>query len=108
YFEMLIGRLGIADALRGKIVIGPAGRVAELVARGEAELAVQQAPELIPVVGADFVGPFPAELQTYTVFAAGVSAASVQCEAAQALIAALAAPANAALYRSKGLEPVVR
>ena len=49
YFETLIGRLGIAEAMRDKIVLGPSGRVAELVARGEAELAVQQIAELLPV-----------------------------------------------------------
>jgi molybdate transport system substrate-binding protein len=108
YFETLLGRLGIADAMRDKIKIGPAGRIAELVARGEAELAVQQVPELVPVKGADFVGPFPDELQVYTVFAAGVAAASKHCEAAQAFVAALAAPAAAPLYKAKGLEPIGR
>lgn len=107
-FEALLERLGITEAMRDKIVIGPAGRIAELVARGEGELAVQQVPELVPVKGVDFVGPFPAELQVYTDFAAGVAAASRQRDAAQAFIAALAAPANAALYRAKGLEPIVR
>jgi molybdate transport system substrate-binding protein len=108
YFETLLGRLGIAEALRGKIKIGPAGRIAELVARGEAELAVQQVPELLPVKGAEFVGPFPAELQVYTVFAAGVAAASKHRETAQAFIDALAAPAAAALFKAKGLEPILR
>jgi len=108
YFETLLGRLGIAAAMRDKIKIGPAGRIAELVARGEAELAVQQVPELVPVKGADFVGPFPDELQVYTVFAAGVAAASKHRAAAQAFVAALAAPAAAPLYQAKGLEPVLR
>ena len=67
HFEMLLDRLGIADAMRDKIVMGPSGRVAELVARGEADMAVQQIPELLPVTGAQFVGPFPPELQLYTV-----------------------------------------
>lgn len=106
-FEALLERLGIAEVMRDKIVIGPAGRVAELVARGEGELAVQQVPELVPVKGADFVGPWPGDLQVYTDFAAGVSADSKQRAAAQAFIAALAAPANAALYKAKGLEPIV-
>jgi molybdate transport system substrate-binding protein len=107
-FEALLERLGLTEALRDKIVIGPAGRIAELVARGEGEMAVQQVPELVPVKGADFVGPWPHELQTYSLFGAGVSAASKQRAAAQAFIAALAAPANAALYKAKGLEPVAR
>jgi molybdate transport system substrate-binding protein len=107
-FEAMTERLGITEALRDKIVIGGAGRIAELVARGEGELAVQQVPELVPVKGADYVGPWPHELQTYSLFGAGISAASQQREAAQAFIAALAAPANAALYKAKGLEPVAR
>ena len=39
YFETLLERLGIAEAMRDKIVLGPSGRVAELVARGEADMA---------------------------------------------------------------------
>ena len=42
YFDMLLTRLGIAEAMRGKVVLGGSGRIAELVARGEAEIAVQQ------------------------------------------------------------------
>lgn len=108
YFETLIGRLGITEEMRDKTVIGPAGRIAELVARGEAELAIQQVPELIPVSGADFVGPFPAELQVYTVFAAGIAAASAHRQAAEAFIGVLTAPAAAAVFKAKGLEPAAR
>ena len=57
-------------------VLGPSGRIAELVARGEADMAVQQIPELLPVKGAQYVGPLPPELQLYTVFAAGVGSAT--------------------------------
>ena len=76
YFDKLLDRLGIADAMRDKIVLGPSGRVAELVARGEGEMAIQQIPELLPVAGAQYVGPFPPDLQLYSEFAAGVAAAS--------------------------------
>jgi molybdate transport system substrate-binding protein len=107
-FEALLERLGITEAMRDKTIVGPAGRIAELVARGEGELAVQQVPELIPVKGADFVGPFPVELQVYTVFAAGISAASKHRAAATAFVEALAAPSAAALYKAKGLEPIIR
>ena len=107
-FDAMLDRLGIADAMRDRIVIGPGGRIAELVARGEAELAVQQVPELMPVAGADLVGPFPTELQIYTTFAAGTAAASQQREAAQSFIAAFAAPAAAAVFKRHGLEPIAR
>jgi molybdate transport system substrate-binding protein len=106
YFEKLLDRLGIAEAMRDKIVLGPSGRVAELVARGEADMAVQQIAELLPVTGAQYVGPFPPELQLYSEFAAGVATASKHREAAQAFVATLTTPAAVALFTAAGLEPV--
>ena len=108
YFDKLMQRLGIADAMRGKIVPGPSGRIAELVARGEAEMAVQQIPELLPVSGVDFVGPLPAEIQHHTVFAAGIGSAARERTAARDFIEALATPSLAALLRAQGLEPLAR
>ena len=106
YFETLLDRLGIAEAMRGKIVMGPSGRVAELVARGEAAMAVQQIPELLPVAGAQYVGPLPPELQFYTVFSAGVAAASRQRDAAKTFIAAITTPEAVALFKAAGLDPL--
>lgn len=106
YFEKLLDRLGIAETMRDKIVLGPSGRVAELVARGEADMAVQQIAELLPVTGAQYVGPFPPELQLYSEFAAGVATASKHREAAQAFVATLTTPAAVALFTAAGLEPV--
>lgn len=108
YFESLLTRLGIAEAMRGKITLGGSGRVAEFVARGEVEMAVQQISELVPVKGADYAGPFPPELQLYTMFSACIGTACGNREAAQGLIDAMAAPATAALYTKHGLEPVAR
>jgi molybdate transport system substrate-binding protein len=108
YFATVLARLGLTEALRDKIIIGPGGRIAELVARGEAEMAVQQVPELLPVQGAEFVGPFPTELQLYTDFAAGVASASKVGDAARALVDLLAAPSSALVFTAKGLEPVRR
>jgi len=106
YFEKLLARLGIAEAMSGKIVMGGSGRIAELVARGEAELAVQQIPELLPVEGVDFAGPLPDELQLYTVFSAGVSTTCAAKEAAKSFVDGLGAPAAASLFKAKGLEPI--
>jgi molybdate transport system substrate-binding protein len=108
YFESLLDRLGIADAMHGRIILGGSGRIAELVVSGEAEVAVQQIPELLAVAGADFVGPLPAELQLYTVFAAGVGARAVEPAAARDFVRCLTNPTFAPLYLAKGLEPVTR
>ena len=105
YFGTLLERLGIAGEMQGKIILGPSGRVAELVAKGEAELAVQQVSELLPVEGADYVGPFPEELQLYTMFSAGIGTRCKNREAATKLVASLRTLAALALFKAKGLEP---
>jgi molybdate transport system substrate-binding protein len=107
YFETLLDRLGIADAMRDKIMLGPSGRIAELVARGEADMAVQQIPELLPVKGVQYIGPLPGELQLWTVFAAGIGSAAKDPAAAKAFIEALVTPSAVALFRAKGLEPAL-
>ncbi|HZD89106.1 MAG TPA: substrate-binding domain-containing protein, partial [Pseudolabrys sp.] len=104
-FADVLERLGIADAMRDKVIVAGSGRVAEYAARGEAEMAVQQISELVPVQGADFVGPFPPELQRETVFAAAVSSASEARAAAEAFVALLTAPVSAPVFRANGLAP---
>ncbi|MCF8475473.1 MAG: substrate-binding domain-containing protein [Pseudolabrys sp.] len=106
HFELLIERLGIAKAMRGKIVMGKSGRIAELVARGEGELAVQQIPELLPVEGTTFAGPLPAEFQLYSTFCAGVTTSCQHREAAEAIVAAITTAEAAKLFAAAGLEPV--
>ena len=105
HFAGLIERLGIAEQMKARARMQPGGLVGELVARGEAEIAVQQIPELMAVPGIEVVGPLPRELQKITLVAAGIFAASRHPEAAQALLEFLSTPAAARVYKAKGLEP---
>jgi molybdate transport system substrate-binding protein len=68
-------------------------------------MAVQQVGELLSVHGAQFLGPFPPELQLYTIFSAGISSASENREAAEAFIKSLTDSNAAPLLKAKGLEP---
>jgi molybdate transport system substrate-binding protein len=74
-----------------------------LVARGEADLAAQQMPELKAVPGIEAV-PLPPELQLIIVFAAGVSAAPGAPDAVNALVQFLSSPEAASVLQSKGLD----
>lgn len=105
HFAQVIERLGIADEVRRKAHIGDA-YIGDVVARGEAELAVQQISELMPVKGIDIVGPLPDEVQKISVFAAGVFRAARNADAARKLISLLVEPRLAPLLIRKGLEPV--
>jgi len=108
YFETLLERLGIAHEIRGKTKLGGSGRIAELVASGKADLAVQQIPELLPVTGVEFVGPLPMELQLYTTFSAGIGSLCEELEAAKAFVNCLTAASALPLFQAKGLEPMRR
>jgi molybdate transport system substrate-binding protein len=106
YFPELLERLGIADAIKPKIVLPEAGLpVGEVVARGGAEIGVQQISELKPVAGIEVVGPLPPELQKITIFSAGLFVAAEDAEGAKLLLGALTAPSARAIYAQKGMEP---
>jgi len=62
-------RLGITEQLKDKTKLVDGVPVAEVVAKGEAEIGIQQINVILPVAGADYVGPLPAELQSYVEFA---------------------------------------
>ncbi len=104
YFARLVERLGIADEINRKAIVQD-GVVAEIAARGEAEIAIQQVSELMQSAGVDIVGPLPDELQDITIFSGGVFTASAEANLASAFVAELASPAHAALIRRKGMEP---
>jgi molybdate transport system substrate-binding protein len=104
YFVSLLERLGIADAVQPKIKSG-AGFVAELVAKGEAEMAVQAMSDHLAVPGVTLVGPLPAEVQHSIVFTAGVGADVTDPRPAQELITFLTAPSAVPVLTAKGFEP---
>jgi molybdate transport system substrate-binding protein len=105
YFPTVLARLGIADEMKPKIVTPEPGTpVGEVVAKGGAEIGVQQISELLPVAGIEIVGPLPAALQRITIFSAGVLTAAKEPEAARALVQ-FVATASRPLLKDKGLEP---
>ena len=104
YFDKLLDRLGIADQVRPKAKLKAGGYVAELVANGEAEIAIHQISEIVPVKGVTLAGPLPAEIQNSTVYAGGIGAAAKDGAAAKALLAFLAGPAIDPILKSKGMQ----
>jgi molybdate transport system substrate-binding protein len=106
YFAELLERMGIAEQMKAKTKFPPAGGFCgELLLSGEAELAVQQKPELMHVAGTEIVGFLPGELNMVTEFAVAIMAGSKEAETGKTLIAMLRSPEAAAVFRSKGLEP---
>jgi molybdate transport system substrate-binding protein len=106
YFAKLLERMGIADAMKPKTKYPPAGGFsAALLMTGEAELAVQQKPELLHVAGTEIVGFLPGDLNLVTHFAAGITSGCKNTGAAKDLIGFLRMPDSKSAFQAKGLEP---
>ena len=91
--------------MKAKAKLGDGGPVAEFVARGEADIAIQQLCEHMLVKGVDVVGPLPDELNKTTTFTAGVTKSAAAPNEAAALIKLLLAPHVRAAMPSHGLQP---
>jgi molybdate transport system substrate-binding protein len=97
-------KLGIADAIKAKIK--PLNiQAAVAVTNGDVEIAMTQISEILPYPGVELAGPLPPDIQTYTTFSGGISAAAKNAEAASALLKFLTSPDAKAVIKAKGMEP---
>lgn len=104
YLSQLFVKMGIAPQIQAKAVLVPGGLVAQRVVDGEADIAVHQISEILAVPGATLVGPIPAEIQNYTVYAGAVSTAARDAAAARAFLALLGGVEGRAALKDKGME----
>jgi molybdate transport system substrate-binding protein len=106
YFAKLIERLGIVDEMKAKTrhPLAPLN-AASLVVSGDAELAVQQEPEVVSVFGVDLVRNLPAEFSNVVAYAAGIGAGSKEAATVKAVIAYLHSPEAAVIFKAKRLDP---
>jgi len=102
----LFPRLGIADQVKDKSQRIESERVGTVVARGDAEIGFQQVSELLPIEGIDYVGRLPDEVQSITIFSAGIVTGAQNPDGARSLIDYLSSPALVTLIIESGLEPV--
>jgi len=100
-----IERLGIAEQMKPKTILVAGALSPELVAKGEAELGIAQASEIVPIAGTQLVGPLPGELGSVTLFTGGVAAESQSADAAKAFIEFLTSADTAPKLKAKGFQP---
>ena len=105
HFAKVLERLGIAKEINAKAKLARGVPSASFVAKGEADIAIQQIPELLGVQGVELVGPLPGDLQNVTPFAGGVHVSSANPDAGRALIKFLQSPDAIAVIKAKGLDP---
>lgn len=101
----LVETLGIAEAMKEKIIHRPAleGGV-ELVAGGEAELGFWPKSEVIGAKGLALAGPLPAAIQLTTIYGAAVTVASATPDAGAAFVAFMRDPAHRPVWDRGGFD----
>lgn len=106
HIARVLDRLAIGEQMKAKTKLtGP--NSAEFVARGEAELCIAQAMEIMRTVGVELVGPLPADLQNTTdfVFAVALAADARHPDPAKAFVSYLQTSEAARVLKAKGMEP---
>jgi molybdate transport system substrate-binding protein len=102
----IMERIGIAAEMAPKTILETRpGGVALNVVEGKADLAFNLISEILPVAGAELVGPLPAELQSYVIFTSGIGSTSKEAAATKAFVDFLKAPAAVPVLKAKGMEP---
>jgi molybdate transport system substrate-binding protein len=110
HFVALLHRLGIAEEIEPKLkrigsTHGSVVVVCEAVARGEAEIGIQQIAEILPVSGVELAGPLPGELQQVTAFSAAAASSARKPELARRFIAFISSAVAAPVIMVHGMEP---
>src|SRR5262245_22568693 len=105
YMLGVFERLGMAEEMKPKTVAFKrrSERFAA-IARGDVEIGFNQISEIIAAPGVDLVGPLPAAIQNYTLFAGGLVAASKEQEAGKALLRFISSRAAQVIWKAKGFE----
>lgn len=104
HLDRVFAQLGIAEALKPKVIQPTTEAVSEMVAAGEVELGIIVIPNILSVPGAEVVGPLPEEIQSWITFTAAVSAQSANQSAARQVIRLMQSPTGVQSIRKNGME----
>ena len=103
YLEGLFQRMGMSDEVKAKAVLVNGGLVAEKIVTGEADLAIHQISEILPVAGVTLVGPLPEAIQNYTAYAGAVRANTPKKDLANTFLQLFVSNPGKSIIREKGM-----
>ncbi len=106
YVEEMLKRMGVAERVASKVRRPSSGaEVAAILARGEADLGFAQLSEFLNLPGLVDLGPLPASIQNFTIYAVGLHVAAPSPDAAKALVKHLKAPEATSAIKKMSMEP---
>jgi molybdate transport system substrate-binding protein len=105
YILQMFDKFGITEAMKPKLVLEQGStRATARVADGSAEMILTLVSEILPAKGVQLVGPLPWDVQHYVNFAAGISAANKDANAAKRLMKFLSSSAAGPALKLMGME----
>ena len=105
YFATVLERLNIAESVKAKVARLPSEAVYERAVQGKGnDIGVGTIPPINVTKGARLIGPLPAEVQSYIVYAAAPMSSAASPQTAKAFIAFLVNPAARSLFAATGVE----
>jgi molybdate transport system substrate-binding protein len=103
----VLERLGISDRVKPNMQFFPNGYAAMkwlAESRSGNEIGITQISEILANKGVTYAGPLPGDLQTKTIYSAGLSARAAEPGAAREFIARLTSPAARSVLATAGYE----
>ena len=105
YFAQVLERLGIAEAVKAKVIRLDPSAVNDRVIQGKGnDIGVGVIPLINTTKGLRLLGPLPAEVQSHIVYVAAPMISSTSPQAGIAFINFLASPAAKAAFAANGVE----
>ncbi len=101
----LFKELHIDEAMQPKLLELDGGNVLEAVAKGKADLGLQQISEILPVAGVKLVGPLPGDLKRLTRYDVAMLVSTTHRAEAVALVTELSSPAAHGVIEKSGFGP---
>ena len=105
--HVLFRRLGIETQMQQTSHMMPATPVAQVVAEGGAAIGFQQISEILPVPGAELIGPIPDALQEVTPYSVALCRSPPDPQGAAEFLRLLTSSRARDVMRAAGLDPVV-
>jgi len=106
YLEKLFGQMGLMEMVKPKSVMVFGGLVANKLVTGEADLAIHQISEILPVQGAELVGPLPETIQSYTTYGGAWSPMAKNLAGAREFLNMMTSPQAQQVIERKGMQKV--
>lgn len=105
YLIELFERLSIAEAMKAKtVVFKQRSERFDAVARGDVEIGFNQVSEIVAVPTVDLIGPLPAAIQRYTLFASGIIASGKEQDASRTFVSYISSQEARVTWKAKGFE----